>query len=172
MKITKNELPEQAYSKQYADNGAFTDCYHVDIARSISLTDYLQAFYTTAIFKIERTILSTLTGQRADDRSAAQLASGQTDRFSIWRVEQRAENQILLCDMTQSTRSWLMVTPADTNSRVLTRLYFGSVVMPSKRSDNGQSSFGPLFHTLSGFHRLYSRALLASAAKKLLKQNL
>ncbi|WP_044618223.1 hypothetical protein [Gynuella sunshinyii] len=171
MKITISELPAQAYSKQYADSGAFTDCYHVDIPRDLSLADYLQAFYTTPIFRIERAMLSILTSHSADDQTAAQLATGQTDRFSIWRVEQRTEDQVLLCDITQRTRSWLMVAPAETNPTTMTRLYFGSVVTPTKRSNNGQSSFGPVFHMLSGFHRLYSRALLASAARKLSKQN-
>jgi hypothetical protein len=49
-----------------------------------------------------------------------------------------------------------------------TRLYFGSAVVPKVDRASGRASFGIAFHMLSGFHRIYSRALLRSARSRLL----
>jgi hypothetical protein len=168
--IKIGELPEEALLYQYKQVGAFTDCYFMDIQHPITSSEYIEAFYTTPLFKLERAILSLFAAKPSSDLQAKQLALGQTAKFSAWRVEQRTENQLLLCDFTRRTRSWLMCSPqAETNT---TRLYFGSAVVPKNISPSGEGSFGFLFHALSGFHRLYTRALMRSALSALSNTNL
>ena len=51
-----------------------------------------------------------------------------------------------------------------------TLLFFGSAVVPPRRSSGSRSHMGPVFTALLGFHKLYSRALLWSARARLLGQ--
>lgn len=161
--IRKGKLPETAFSVLYANEGAFSDCYFIDIYQAVSLQKYILAFYTTPLFKVERAILSLIARKHSSDDDVRELSLGNTECFSAWTVEMRSSNQILLCDITGKTRSWLMVESLSNEKPLATRLYFGSVVTPRKTSKNGRKSFGVLFHLLGGFHRLYSRALLKSA---------
>lgn len=161
------ELPDNALLQHYVLTGAFTDCYCMDLPQDISLAEYIEAFYTSTVFKVERQILALLAGKPASDLTARQLAQEQAIHFSAWRVEGRSADQLLLCDMWGRTRSWLMVTPSNLAPSGSTRLYFGSAVLPQSVSASGQASFGIGFHALSGFHRLYTRALMRSAQSRL-----
>ncbi len=167
-KVIATALPSNALSAAYKEQGAFVDCYYIDIATDISLAEYIQAFYTTAIFKLERSLLSLATFKRTKDDEAVKLSLGESDTYSIWTVEGREDNQVMLRDFTGNTRSWLMVEKAS-GSEMNTRLYFGSVVVPKSKAENGQASFGVLFNLLSKFHQVYSKALLTAAYKRLLK---
>lgn len=169
-KIIETDLPHDSLSAKYLEQGAFVDCYSVEIARDVSLQRYIQAFYSTPLFKLERGILSLVTGRRASDLDAFQLAQGQVNDFSIWRVEERTSTQILMCDSSHKTRSCLMVKKVTSSQKSVSRLYFGSVVVPDQVFEDGQGKFGFLFHGLGLFHRWYSRALLKSAYRKLLKE--
>mgnify|MGYP000064086267 FL=1 len=166
-KVFESELPSNALSATYKTQGAFVDCYYSEVAKDISLDEYIQAFYTTPLFKLERSLLSLATFKRASDHDALALSLGKSDRYSIWTVEGREANQILMRDFTGNTRSWLMVQKAS-DSEAGTRLYFGSVVVPKEKTESGQASFGGLFHLLGKFHQIYSKALLTSAYKRLL----
>jgi len=168
-KIVETEVPHNALSAQYEKQGAFVDCYYIDIRKEVTLESYLRAFYTTSLFKTERAILSIATFKPAFDTQAVELALGTAENYSVWTVETRLSNQIMLREFTGRTRSWLMVHKPSGNEATLTRLFFGSVVMPKKVSESGKSAFGLLFHVLGGFHKIYSRALLRAAYKKLLK---
>jgi hypothetical protein len=154
-------VPDNALLARDRDSGAWADCYRLDIARDVTLPAYIEAFYTTPLFKLERAVL-TLVKRGASDRDAADLASGRSHRFAAWTVEGRTETEILLCDYLGKTRSWLSAAPAEKR----TRLMFGSAVVPH-RSASGRTSLGPVFHALLGFHKAYSRALLRSAANAL-----
>ncbi len=169
-KIIEAEIPSDVLPAKYVDEGAFVDCYYIEIPKDVSLAQYIEAFYTSSLFKVERGILSLVASKSAVDSDAVELSLGESERYSIWTVENRASNQILLCDFTKNTRSWLMVESLKTSDIVTTRLFFGSVVIPKKISANGDSSFGVLFHSLSWFHQIYSKALLNAAYKKLLRQ--
>ncbi len=164
------ELPQKALLSKYKQQGAYADCYSVEMPRAISCAEYVEAFYTTPLFKIERSILATLVSRSSTDIQAKQLASGEVDTFAAWSVEGRAENQLLLCDFLGRTRSWLMTDAGQGNSGC-TRLYFGSAVVPELNAETGQASYGFVFHALQGFHHLYSRALLRSAVSRLGKLN-
>lgn len=165
------ELPDEALLGEYARQGAYTDCYFMELPRPVTFEEYVHAFYTTALFKLERKILSVAARKPSTDLDAQQLAQGRSGKFSAWTVEGREPNQLLLCDLTGRTRSWLMVREQRYGDERVTRLYFGSAVVPKSKSASGRASFGFAFHALSGFHRLYTRALMTAALAKLSQTN-
>lgn len=167
--IQTGELPQGALLNKYKQQDAYTDCYFMDLPRAISWTEYVEAFYTTSLFKVERAILSVLAAKPSTDLQAKQLAAGEADHFAAWSVEGRSQNQLLLCDFQGRTRSWLMCAVDDSCNPPRTRLYFGSAVVPVVDKASGKKSFGFIFHALMGFHRLYSRSLMASARARLLR---
>lgn len=163
--IRRTDLPPGALLATYRESGAYTDCYVTALARPVSLAAYVDAFYTTPLFKLERRILAAFARRPSTDFQARQLAIGQLEAFAAWRVEARRADQILLCDMTGRTRSWLMVQAADPGGA--TRLYFGSAVVPVAGPASGERRMGFVFRALLGFHKLYSRALLHAARHRL-----
>lgn len=162
--IRRSELPPSAALAAYRERGAYTDGYVTTLDRPIALAAYVDAFYTTPLFKLERWILAAFARRPSTDLQARELATGQLDSFAAWRVEARQGDQILLADLTGRTRSWLMVAPAEDGG---TQLYFGSAVVPLVDPTTGQRRMGLAFRALLGFHTLYSRALLFSARRKL-----
>lgn len=167
--IQTGKLPEDALLKSYEQQGAYTDCYFIDASGHVSQGEYVEAFYTSSLFKVERAILTIAAARPSTDEQARQLADGVTERFSAWDVEGRTENQLLLCDHLGRTRSWLMSVPMESEGGLMTRLYFGSAVVPIGTSVSGRKSFGFGFHALLGFHRLYSHALMRSMISRLSK---
>lgn len=148
--IEKSALPAAALLQKYVKSGAYTDCYSTKISTEVSLASFVAAFYTTWLFKLERFILRILVSKPSTDEEASLLVNGDGDTFAAWYVEDRAEDQLLMCDFRDQTRSWFMVAPG--------RVYFGSAVIPVQQSS---------YRILLGFHRLYSRALLAAAKSRL-----
>jgi hypothetical protein len=160
-------LPARALLARYRQQGAFTDCYTIDLAFACTHVQYVAAFYTTPLFKIERLLLTLAVSRPSTDAQAGQLAQGTTDRFAAWHAEERRDDQLLLCDLSGRTRSWLMTESlADGRSR----LYFGSAVVPAGRPGKRANRIGLVFGGLLGFHRLYSRLLLRAAATRLRRQ--
>jgi hypothetical protein len=160
------ELPQQALLGKYKQQGAYTDCYSIVVPRAVAHSEYIEAFYTTPLFKVERFILAAFVSRPSTDLGVKQLASGEVETFAAWSVEGKTENQLLLCDFLGRTRSWLMIEASEKGS-ASTRLYFGSAVVPELNAQTGRANFGFGFHALLGFHRLYSRALLRSAVCRL-----
>jgi hypothetical protein len=160
-------LPEQALLATYAKDGAYTDCYATDVAGPVSHAAYVEAFYTGTLFKLERQLLAWFVSRPSTDAQARELAAGAWGTFAAWRVEARSTDQLLMCDMSGRTRSWLMVAPAGQGGPAVTRLYFGSAVVPVVDRASGQARMGFGFEALLGFHKLYSRALLHAARSRL-----
>jgi len=158
-------LPAQALLLGYSGGGAHTDCFMIETAARVSLARYVEAFYTSWLFRLERLVL-TLAARPSSDLQAAELAAGGRTTFAAWEVESRDVDQLLMRDVTGRTRSWFMVVPAAAG----TRLYFGSAVTGTRRSTTGPARPGPMFRVLLGFHKLYSRALLAAARGRLQRQ--
>jgi hypothetical protein len=148
--IEKGALPANALLQKYVQSGAYTDCYSTMISADVSLADFVTAFYTTWLFKLERFILRVAVSRPSTDEQARSLLRGERDKFAAWYVEDRSDDQLLMCDFRGQTRSWFMVSPG--------RIYFGSAVIPVQKTS---------FQWLLGFHRLYSRALLAAAKSRL-----
>ena len=164
------QLPEGALLSIYNRKGVYTDCYKTDISGAVTHALYVQAFYTTFVFKLERLILRWAVSKPSSDAQAARLAEGAIDTFAAWHVENRSENQLLMCDFQGRTRSWLMVEPLEGENGLQTRLYFGSAVLAMKNAKIGNVSLGVEFRALLGFHKIYSRILLYSTKSRLSKR--
>jgi aromatic ring-cleaving dioxygenase len=163
-------IPARALLRRYVDSGAYADCYVVEVAAGVAQGEYVAAFYTTPLFKVERWLLRWLVARPSTDAEARLLSEGARDTFAAWRVEDRTADQLLLGDFTGRTKSWLMVEPLPDGGR-RTRLYFGSAVIPRVDPETSRRSMGAGFAALSGFHRVYSRLLLGAAGKRLLRQD-
>lgn len=161
-------LPERALLFRYRGTGAYTDCYSLSLAHGVSQAQYVEAFYTSWVFRLERAILGWLVAKPSTDRQAKLLAEGRIDAFAAWSVEDRTPDQLLMCDFRRRTRSWFMTEDDTQHGRVATRLYFGSAVVPSG-ADPGSQSLGFPFRALLGFHKIYSRVLLRAAARRLVR---
>lgn len=155
------ELPEESLVAHYRQAGAYVDCFTALVPGEFSQAAYVEAFYTSWLFRLERLALALLIGKPSSDSEARSLALGETDRFAAWTVEARTEDQIVNCDYQSVTRSWLMSRRGEGT----TTLYFGSVVT----SRSGGRPRGGVFQALLGFHQIYARALLRAAAGRLLR---
>lgn len=169
IKIKKCQLPEESLLHAYRKNGCYTDCYTTSVEGCVTSSDFIAAFYTNGAFKVERFILSFFVGKHSSDFQAIQLARREIDKFAAWHVEGRTEEQMLLCDFQQKTRSWLMVKAVRFEGKVYTQLYFGSAVVPFKKRVDGSYTLSLGFKLLLGFHKLYSRVLLSAARQRLKK---
>lgn len=159
----RSELPPGALLQQYADAGAYTDCFATTTALDVPFADYVEAFYTGAAFRAERVVLA-LIGKGSNDADARRLAHDGAATFAAWSVEARMPDQILLRDFLGRTRSWLMVEPIEGGAR----LYFGSAVIPVGIGAR-ERRLGFPFNALLGFHQIYSRVLLSGARGRLIK---
>ena len=163
LSIEKCSVPPNSLLAKYSSDGSYADCYATEIPRQVSFPEFIFAFYTTLIFKLERFILKWLASKPSTDVQARQLAEGGIENFAAWHVENRRENEILMCDFHGRTRSWLMVTSASgasTTDGARTCLYFGSAVVPVRNPKTGELSLGFGFQALLGFHKAYSVLLL------------
>jgi hypothetical protein len=154
------EPPRNALLRVYSSE--YTDCYATDVPRRVTHADFVAAFYSTRLFKLERIVL-TLIGKPSTDADARELADGRRETFAAWTVERRGVDQLLLRDFQGKTRSWLMVEPRE----IGTRLYFGSVVIKRSDSGNGEKRMSGGFRAMLGFHKRYSRGLLSAARRAL-----
>lgn len=168
--MTPCPVPESSLLHRCLRDGAFADCYVTEIGRSVTHAEFVAAFYTTWVFRLERFILRWWFSKPSTDDEARALAAGTANAFAAWRVEGRGESEILLADFTGRTRSWLSAAPAahDPSAREPgTRLYFGSAVMPITSTATGRKELGGRFDALLGFHKIYSRVLLRAASARL-----
>ena len=145
-------------SRYVAREGCYTDCFEVMHPLEVDLLAFVTAFYTTWLFRLERLVLTLALRQRIRDADVAALAAEDRDSFAACRVEGREAGQILLCDLSGHTRSWLAVAPKEGG---VTRLLFGSAVV----ARDGKMSGG--VRAMIPLHRFYSRALLRLAERKL-----
>lgn len=161
--------PDATLLRACAQAGAWADCFTTEVDGAVTPATYIEAFYTSGLFKLERQILRLLLGKPSTDADARQLAQGTAETFAAWRVEGRNERELLLTDFTGRTRSWLMATAIDGPAGAArTRLYFGSTVGRVAPRGAGRTELGFWFHALLGFHTLYSRLLLRAARNRVL----
>jgi hypothetical protein len=161
--IEKCPVPANTTLEKYATEGAYIDCYRTNVSGRVSFREYISAFYTTPLFRLERFILRLVVSKPSTDIQVRQLAEGDIQRFAAWRVEDRSENELLMCDFIGRTRSWLMAAPVSTMDDIRTKLYFGSAIVPKRNPKTGTLSLGSGYQALIGFHQIYSVLLLYSA---------
>jgi len=163
--VRPQALPANALLVRYANSGGYADCFVADVPRAVSHTEYVEAFYTTWLFKLERLVLLLVAKPSTDDH-ARQLARGESTTFAAWSVEARAPDQLLVCDYQGKTRSWLMIEPGFEKGAAKTRLYFGTGIVAVKNKSGGRG-LSLFFRALMPFHKLYARALLRAAHARL-----
>lgn len=168
MKARPCPLPADSLLLSYQAKGNFADCYKTQIAGTVTLAQFISAFYTTPLFKLERLILHWLAKKPSTDDEATLLAHGETESFAAWTVEARNDEQLLMCDFQKKTRSWFMLQANEESNQ--TTLYFGSAVVARVDPRSGKSSMGSGFKALLGFHTLYSKLLLNAAGKRMKQQ--
>lgn len=136
------------------EDALYTDSFTVWLPRAVTLEAHIAAFYTTPLFRAERAVLS-FAGFPGRDIDALALARDETVRFAAWTVSDRRATEIILTDASGRTQSWLMAAPENGG----TRLWFGSVIRHGRCDAVMAAMIGP--------HRVYSRALLRAAARRL-----
>jgi hypothetical protein len=161
--IAAAALPPGALLGRYATGGGYADCLTASVPGHVTQAAYVEAFYTTALFKLERFALAVLLARPSTDAQARRLARGEIARFAAWTVEAREADEILLCDFLGSSRSWLMSAPDTASATPATQLYFGTALVPRR----GARGLGLAFRALVPFHRLYAPALLRAAIRRL-----
>jgi hypothetical protein len=162
--IEASALPDSSLLSAYQDSGAYTDCYTTSVNLCVTQAEYINAFYTSLPFKLERFILRWAVSKPSSDEGAQRLAEAKAETFAAWYVEARRDDQILLSDYRDRTRSWLMSKPVTEES---TQLYFGSAVIPAIDSQTGEKRMETSFSLLLQFHKFYSQVLLSSAKTRL-----
>jgi hypothetical protein len=165
--VTPCELPQAALLRRYAGEGGYADCYTATTAAPVSQAAFVEAFYTTPLFKLERMLLGWFAGRPSTDDQARRLAAGSRDAFAAWSVEARSADQLLLADVSGRTKSWLMSVPAGGGAGEGTRLLFGSAIVAVARAQSAKRSRGLVFRVLLRFHKLYSHLLLRAAKSRL-----
>ena len=81
------------------------DCFTVLVDVAVTSPEFVAAFYTSPLFKLERLALRFLAGAPSSDAEVAALASGSRDTFAVWIVGERPATQLLVCDRYGRTRS-------------------------------------------------------------------
>lgn len=164
--ITRESVPHDALLMTYRGAvhperwGSYADCFSVKVDRSVTLAEFVFAFYTSPLFQIERYLLRALMNAASSRADARSVAGGTAGKFAIWYVGQRTATQLLMCDRYEQTRSWFGVEPLDDGG---TCLRFGSAVAARRDPESGTHTRGSGFGLLLGFHVVYSRALLHAA---------
>lgn len=169
--ITQDAVPEDALLCTYRGGlrperwGGSGDCFSVSVDRVTPLAEFVFAFYTSPVFRIERLILRLLAGAPSTDAELRWLAEGSATSFAIWRVGERTATQLLMCDRYERTRSWFGVVPLK-DGRTL--LQFGSAVASGSDHRSGAAR-GNLFRLLLRFHVMYSQVLLHAAKRGVMR---
>jgi hypothetical protein len=171
--VTQSVVPDDALLRTYGGGARperwreSGDCFAVIVNRVVSLGEFVFAFYSSPVFRLERVILRLLAGAPSTNAEARGLADGSTVSFAVWRVGARTSTQLLMCDRYERTRSWFRVVPLNDGK---TLLQFGSAV--ASRSDPSALSGarGSLFGLLLKFHVVYSQFLLHGAKRGVMRE--
>lgn len=164
------EPPESSMLLELRRRGCFTDCYALEVPAPVTQAQFVEAFYTTPLFKAERFILKMLAARPSTDQDAKDLAAGTTDTFAVWQVTHRSPEQLLLKAQIGRTSSWLMAAPEPSSKGQKTTLFFASAIAGRINPETGKQQLGLASSAMLGLHDLYSRLLLQAAAKKLAAQ--
>jgi hypothetical protein len=171
--VTQSAVPDDALLRTYwggarperwRESG---DCFVVVANRVVSLGEFVFAFYTSPVFRLERAILRLLAGAPSTNAEARGLADGSTMSFAVWRVGERTATQLLMCDRYERTRSWFRVVHLNDGK---TLLQFGSAVASRSNFRAVPGARGSLFGLLLKFHVAYSQVLLHAAKRGLMRE--
>ncbi len=162
--VNEAPLPDGALLQEFVDRHEYTDCFVTLVRAEVTFPAYVESFYTTRLFKLERHILKWLISRPSTDEEARRVSCNEIKEFAAWTEHRRSDNQLVMMDLRQQTCSWFMLVPQEGASL----LYFGSAVMRDRETTQGKT-LKWTYQCLLGFHRLYSRALLQAAARRVCK---
>jgi hypothetical protein len=171
LSVAREAVPDDSLLKTFRGGarperwGGYADCFEVAIDRTVTLSEYVYAFYTSPAFRIERLLLRLFIGSASSRSDARAVAEGSATRFAAWYVGERSATQLLMCDRYERTRSWFQVVPVAGNR---TQLRFGSAVA-ARGGGSGPEPRGKGFRLMLRFHVLYSQVLLHAAKARLLR---
>jgi hypothetical protein len=167
--VRREPVPEGALLRTYWGGrhpqrwGTYYDCFSVDVAQPVGLGEFVYAFYTSPVFRVERLILRLVIGARSTDADARAVADGSGTSFAAWIVGERTTTQLLMCDRFEKTRSWFRVLPLPAGG---TKLQFGSGIVEQPVAGGKRTGLSIGFRLLLGFHIVYSRVLLWAASQR------
>jgi len=167
--IAPSHLPDDSFLHDYQKNNNFTDCYKVLIHRNVSGLEFVEAFYTSWLFRLERLIIAIFVLRPSTDKQLLKFLRFQRPTFSAWTIERSSAEQWLMCDYQGKTRSWFMVKPFQNES--ITELYFGTAILANAKDKFGNSRLTLFFRLLLLFHRHYAIWLLNAAKRRLEKKS-
>jgi hypothetical protein len=170
--VTQGPVPDDALLKTYLGGDRperwreSGDCFVVSVDRAVSLAEFVFAFYTSPVFRVERLLLGVFAGAPSTDAGCCRLAGGSGTSFAVWRVGERMATQLLMCDRYERTRSWFRVVPLCDGK---TLLQFGSAVASRSGTQTPTCARKSLFRMLSKFHVVYSQILLHAAKRRVMR---
>ena len=80
--VLRDAVPVDALLKTYRGGlnperwDGYGDCFSVSVDRAVNLGEFVFAFYTSRVFRIERWLLRAFIGARSNDQDARGLAQG------------------------------------------------------------------------------------------------
>ena len=80
------ELPPQALLAGCRAQQAYTDCYAMELPRTVSLADYIEAFYTSPLFKLERALLAAFAARGGTLRRLSVARAAPVGGMHGWRA--------------------------------------------------------------------------------------
>lgn len=122
-KVSQTVVPQNSLLAAFGGPSDYRDCFVREVSGEVSLADYIEQFYASAVFRPELVILG-LIGRGASMEDIRALASGESDRIAVWKVVGRKTDEILLLSKDTNTSSWLSIQREGAN----TKLLFGSWV--------------------------------------------
>ena len=161
-RVHTSDIPSPSLvDTHYSKSSERIDCYRIFVENSTNLESFVGCFYRGRLFRIERALISLVTGHKSSHAQLDELLSKKTKIFSAWTECQRNENQLIMCDYQGRTCSWFMVEPHKNG----TYLYFGTVLKRTNYFPRFEWLSKPIFTLLLPVHGLYSRLLLSAAAR-------
>ena len=130
-----------AYARQ---PGNYTDCFTMDIHKTVTLREFILVFFNSPVFRLERLLLGLFASRPSVKEDVINLADGASDTMAAWKVESRNKNQLLLAVDGGPIRTWLMVEQHP-NKPGVSRLYFGSAVLAVERRPNAEPKIDKMF---------------------------
>ena len=83
--VQRCSLPAHALLARYMKDGAYADCYTTEVSRPVSHEEFVEAFYTGRVFKLERLILQWSVSKPSTDAQVRELAAGKLDQ--VFRLD-------------------------------------------------------------------------------------
>ena len=101
--IRPHPLLPHALLSNYANAGAYTDCFTTAISRTVTHAEFVEAFYTGRLFMLERWLLRVFLSRPSTDLQARQLAAGELNEFAASTLAARSSWAISSPESTTAT---------------------------------------------------------------------